>query len=76
MGQSYILYKNKIAKGMGILLKARKVLKIKVLLQLYHCFIFPYLIYCSEVWDDASEIHLHPLIILQKKKYNNKFFPI
>ena len=29
--------KNKIAKDMGILLKARTVLKITVLLQLYHC---------------------------------------
>ena len=62
---SYI--KNKIAKGMGILLKARKVLKIQVLLQLYHSFIFPYLIYCSEVWGTASDIHIQPLIILQKK---------
>ena len=43
---SYI--KNKIAKGMGILLNARKVLKIKVLLQLYHTFVYPYLIYCPK----------------------------
>ena len=35
---SYI--KNKIAKGMGILLKDRKVLKIQVFLQLYHSFVF------------------------------------
>ena len=34
---------------MEILLKARKVLKKKVLLQLYHPFVFPYSIYCSEV---------------------------
>ena len=54
---SYI--KNKIAKGMGILLNARKVLKIKVLLQLYHSFVYPYLIYCSEVWGNASDIHPH-----------------
>ena len=59
--------KNEISKGMGILLKVRKVLKIQVLLQLYHYFVFPYLVYCSEVWGTASDIHLHPLIILQKK---------
>ena len=41
--------------------------KIKVLLQLYNSFVFPYLIYCSEVWGNASDIHLHPLIIQQKK---------
>ena len=41
---SYI--KNTISKGMGIILKARKVLKKKVLLQLYHSSVTPYLIYC------------------------------
>ena len=40
---SYI--KNKIPKGMGILLKARKVLKIQVLPQLYHSFVFTYLLF-------------------------------
>ena len=62
---SYI--KNQMGKGMSILLKARKVLKINVLLQFYHFFVYPYLIYCSEVWGNTSDIHLHPLIILQKK---------
>ena len=52
---------------MGILLNAIKVLNKKVLLQLYHSFIFPYLIYCSEVWGTASDIHLQSLIKLQKK---------
>ena len=51
---SYI--KNKISKGMGIILNARKVLKKKVLLQLYHSFVTPYLIY----WRNASDIHLQP----------------
>jgi len=67
MDSSYLLYKNKISKGMGILLKARKVLKKKVLLQLYYSFVFPYLIYCSEIWGCASDTHLQPLIKLQKK---------
>ena len=44
---SYI--KNKIYKGMGIILKAGKVLKRKLLLQLYHSFVIPYLIYCVEI---------------------------
>ena len=52
---------------MGILLKVRKVLKKGVLHQLYYSYIFPYLIYCSEVWGTASQIHLQPLIKLQKK---------
>ena len=52
---------------MGIILKARKVLKKTVLYQLYNSFVFPYRIYCSEVWGTASNIHLQPLINLQKK---------
>ena len=51
----------------GILLKARKVLKKGVLHQLYYSYIFPYLIYYSEVWGTASQIHLQPLNKLQKK---------
>ena len=63
---SYI--KNKISKGMGIILKARKVLKKKVFLQLYYSFATPYLIYCLEIWGNASDIHLQPLITTQQKK--------
>ena len=63
---SYIK-KKYISKGMGIILKARKVLKKKVLLQLYHSFVTPYLIYCLEIWGNASDIHLQPLITTPKK---------
>ena len=28
---------------------------------------FPYLIYCVEIWGNASSIHLDPLIKIQKK---------
>ena len=62
---SYI--KNKISKGMGIMLKARKVLKKKVLLQIYYSFVTPYLIYCLEIFGNASDIHLQPLITTPKK---------
>ena len=56
-----------IKNGMGIISKASKVLKRKVLLQLYHSFVIPYLIYCVEIWGNASDIHLHQLITTQKK---------
>ena len=71
---SYI--KNKISKGMGIILKARKVLKKKVLLQLYHSFVTTYLIYCLEIWGNASDIHLQPLITTQKNCQDYYFFVI
>ena len=61
---------NKISKAMGIILKARKVLKRKVLSQLYHSFEIPYLLYCVEIWGNASDIHLNQLIITPKKCSN------
>ena len=62
---SYI--KNKIAKGFGIILRARKFFSKKTLLNLYHEFIFPYLIYCVEISGNAANIYLDPLIKLQRK---------
>ena len=65
---NHILYiKNKIAKCFGIILRARKFFNRKILQNLYHSFIFPYLIYCVEIWGSASDAHLLPLILLQKK---------
>ena len=53
--------KNKIAKAFGIILRARKFFNKKTLLNLYHAFIFPYLIYCVEIWGNAANIYLRPL---------------
>ena len=41
--------KGKIARGIGILCKARKYLKENTLITLYYSFIYPYLCYCIEV---------------------------
>ena len=62
---SYI--KKKIAKGIGILSKARKYLNSDSLKTLYHSFIYPYLDYCIEVWGSACITHLDPLYRMQKK---------
>ena len=62
---SYI--KNEMAKGFGIILRARRFFNRKTLLNLYHLFIFSYLIYCFKIWGNAAVIYLHPLNKLQKK---------
>ena len=41
--------KNKISKGIGIMFKVRDYLSKNCLSNLYHTYIFPYLIYCIEV---------------------------
>ena len=57
----------KIARGIGIILKARKNLLKESLISLYYSSIYPYLIYCNHVWWLACKTHLDSLIKLQKR---------
>ena len=59
--------KNKISKSSGILSKARNYIDKKTLKQFYYSFVYPYLIYGIEIWGNASNIHLDPIIKLQKR---------
>ena len=59
--------KNKISKGIGIMFKARDYLNKNCLSNLYHTYIFPYFIYCIEVWGNACHCHLLPLFLTQEK---------
>ena len=65
---NHISYINsKIAKGVGIICRAKKYFNITALTQLYNAFIYPYLIYCVEVWGNALSIHLTSLLKMQNK---------
>ena len=57
----------KVSKGIGIIIKARKVLHKQSLANLYYSFIYPYLIFCNHVWGNACKSHMHKLLLLQKK---------
>ena len=59
--------KNKVSRGHGIIFNARTVLNQKYLLTLYNSFVYPYLIYCIEIWGTTSQIHLQPQFLAQKK---------
>lgn len=59
--------KSKISKALGILLKTRNFLNKSTLRNLYYTFVYPYLIYGVEIWGNAREVHLDPLIKTQKK---------
>ena len=64
----HIMYiSKKIAKGIGIILKARKVFNNETLFSLYYTFVYPYLNYCIHVWGKAYDTHLRHLIVLQIK---------
>ena len=58
--------KNIISKSLGIIYKIRSFLNRITLRNLYHTFVFPYLIYGVEVWGNTHVIHLNPIIKLQK----------
>ena len=58
--------KNKIAKSIGIIHKTCNFLNKNTLRNLYYTFIYPYLIYCIEIWGNTNDIHLDPLIIIKK----------
>ena len=59
--------KPKIAKGIGIVNKAKRLINSKTLLILYYSFIYPYFNYAVEVWGDTCDSYLKPLITLQKR---------
>jgi hypothetical protein len=56
----------KIAKSVGILSIARKILNQKSLIQLYYSFIYPYLTYCVLIWGNSPASTLWPVFKLQK----------
>ena len=62
---SYV--KNKVAKGIGSMFKARTYLDRRSLINIYNAYIYPYLIYCVESWGNAAKCHLDPLYILHTK---------
>lgn len=66
--KSHTLYvKNKISKNLGLIYKAKKYVKPESLLTLYYTFIYPYLMYCLEIWGKTFMSYLDPIFKLQKR---------
>jgi hypothetical protein len=61
------MVKSKVARGIGIICKARHLLGIKSLVTLYYSLIYSHFTYCIEVWGSASAIYINTLFKLQKK---------
>ena len=57
----------KIAKGIRVIIKARKVISPATLLSLYNSLIMPHLTYDIHVWGNAYDTHLSHLMSLQNK---------
>ena len=66
--KSHISYiAGKIARGIGIITKARKYFSSECMISLYHSFIYPYLIYCNHIWGNTYKSSLSKLQVLQNK---------
>ena len=59
--------KSKIAKGIGVICKAKRNLNLNTLFTLYYSFVYPYFNYANEVWGDTAECHLNTIFKLQKR---------
>ena len=60
---------NRISKSTGILYRLSQYLPISCLLNIYYALINSNLMYCNVIWGDTNDIHLHHLVMLQKKMY-------
>ena len=69
----YIIIKNKISKSIGFMIKIRPYLNKATLRNQYFTFVYPYLIYCIEVWGNACDIYQDPLI---KKIDSKELYPL
>ena len=56
----------KVAKSIGVLIRARQFLDKKTMKQLYYTFVYPHLIYCIAIWGKATAQNIWPLLKLQK----------
>ena len=53
--------------SISILFKIRNLLDKHDIRNMHFTFIYPYLIYCVEIWGNTNETHLKPLIQIQKR---------
>jgi hypothetical protein len=64
---------SKIASGVGILYKCKKLMPRAALLNIYYSLIYSHLYYCCILWGTASKTLLKPLQSLQNKALRNIF---
>ena len=57
----------KVARGIGVLEKARKYFNNDCMINLYNAFIYPYLMYCNQIWGSTYKTNLSKLQVLQNK---------
>ena len=59
--------KNKLAKSLSIIYKARECVTYEALITLYNSLFVPHLSYCCEVWANTFKTSLQKIVVLQKR---------
>ena len=59
--------RKKISKGIGVLYTTKDYIKSDTVLTLYYSFVYPYLMYCIEVWGATTKGNLISLLKTQKR---------
>ena len=57
----------KISKSVGIIYKLSNILPNSTLLNIYHALVNSHIMYCNVIWGGTHDIHIKPLVLLQKK---------
>ena len=65
---TYVKLKGKLSRGIGIICKARKVLKKETIIKLYYSLFYPFLAYCIEVWGNTFHNYIESIIFKLQKK--------
>ena len=65
--QHVTFIKSKISKSIGILCRAKKVLRTDSLVTLYNSFVYPMFSYCLEIWGRSYKVNIESLFRMQKK---------
>ena len=58
---------NKLSRATGILYKLRPFVTTKIMNDIYYALIYSHLVYATEVWGSACEVHLTKILTLQKR---------
>jgi len=57
----------KLSKTVGILYSIKDCVPLHLMIQLYYSLAYPYIHYCNLIWSNTYQVHLNPLIMLQKR---------
>ena len=58
---------SKLSKSTGMLFRVSKIVPQSIMIKLYYAFIYPHLVYGILIWGNSCDVHLNPLVLLQKK---------